>query len=90
MQSAYWYSNFEDGTLFERSRAFAQQRGVLLWDSATKQQMVVTSDGGCLVEWQGKAGLVRMAPSARVLTARGSLPACVWCETCVRGAWVFV
>lgn len=45
LSPGYWYSNFEDVALFERSRAFAQQRGVLLWDSAEKQQMVVSAQG---------------------------------------------
>ncbi|KIZ06628.1 RNA polymerase II transcription factor B subunit 2 [Monoraphidium neglectum] len=50
MSPAFWYSNFEDVTLYERSRAFAQQRGVLLWDSAERQQMVVTQQGHTLVK----------------------------------------
>jgi len=47
LSAAYWYSNFEDVTLYERSRAFAQQQGLLLWDSAEKQQIVVTAQGVC-------------------------------------------
>jgi hypothetical protein len=46
LTASYWYSNFESATLFERSRAFAQQRGLLLWESAEKQQIVVTAEGG--------------------------------------------
>jgi hypothetical protein len=45
LAGGYCYSNFEDAALFERSRAFAQQRGLLLWDSADKQMMVVTGPG---------------------------------------------
>lgn len=47
---AFLYSNFEDATLFERSRAFAQQRGVLIWENAERQQMVVAQRGHTAVK----------------------------------------
>ncbi|GBF95756.1 general transcription factor IIH subunit 4-like [Raphidocelis subcapitata] len=50
LEPGYWYASFEDVPLFERSRAFAQQRGLLLWDSAEKRQMVVTLAGHAAVK----------------------------------------
>jgi hypothetical protein len=70
LQPSHWYSNFEDRALYERARAFAEQRGVLLWDSDAKQQLVVSAAGaGCCcfflgggdgwVAWGHRASLVR-------------------------------
>ena len=47
MAPAVWYTEFEDLALFERSRAFAQQRGLLLWDCSTTQQIVISHAGRC-------------------------------------------
>jgi hypothetical protein len=69
MSPAFWYSNFEDVTLYERSRAFAQQRGVLLWDSAERQQMVVTQQGG--------SGIVCKGGACRI-TQVSEMPLCSW------------
>ena len=49
LRGAYCYSNFEDAALFERSRAFAQQRGLLLWDSAERRVLVVAAEGHAAV-----------------------------------------
>ncbi|KAI8463783.1 MAG: transcription factor Tfb2-domain-containing protein [Monoraphidium minutum] len=46
----FWYSAFELAVLYERSHAFAQQRGLLLWDSPEKRQMVVTTAGHAAVK----------------------------------------
>jgi hypothetical protein len=46
------YSRFEDAALFEHSRAFAEQRGLLLWGSSERQCMVVTHEGA----WVGGGG----------------------------------
>lgn len=46
---AHLYQHFEDATLYERSRAFAQQRGFLLWEAAEKdkQAFAVAAAGAC-------------------------------------------